>query len=557
MPAAAWTGSTRSRCSRGRACAGSRPASRRSGTRPGADRLPTPASRPTIRPSSAADWLLDEEITCTAATGRCAGRSWRRAAGRSSSTTTTTPTSTTPPRWCSRCAGRRTPRLPATAAVDRGVAWMVGMQSRDGGWGAFDADNTSELVRQAAVLRLRRGHRPAVRRRHRARRRDAGARADSPSTEATRRGIDWLLRRAGARRLLVRPLGRQLRLRHRRRRAGAGRRRHRRPSDDRDPARRALARAAPERRRRLGRGPALLRRPGLDRARRVDRVADRLGAAGPARRRGAGRPAVERGRRLAGRDPARGRRAGTSRSSPAPASRATSTSTTTSTGSVFPLTALGRYAAIEAGRRSSRRLRIGGRSPCRSAPAPGIDGHSALRRNGPGAQLRTSADADGHRPWRASCGAVDRRRSAPGDAAARHASCRSEDGDDRSPWPDSAAASPSRLAPDRPDDDVGTPSSPRPDPRPGRAAALRAAAGDRRGHGVRVARRRAHWPVRSPSSASSSTRPPAAYELAHDSSPDVRGAVDAPPARPPPVVAWVAACSGRFCRSCASSRRCS
>lgn len=32
------------------------------------------------------------------------------------------------------------------AAVDRGVAWTTGMQSRDGGWGAFDADNTRELV---------------------------------------------------------------------------------------------------------------------------------------------------------------------------------------------------------------------------------------------------------------------------------------------------------------------------------------------------------------------------------------------------------------------------
>lgn len=32
------------------------------------------------------------------------------------------------------------------AAIDRGMAWAVGMQSSDGGWGAFDADNTSELA---------------------------------------------------------------------------------------------------------------------------------------------------------------------------------------------------------------------------------------------------------------------------------------------------------------------------------------------------------------------------------------------------------------------------
>lgn len=31
------------------------------------------------------------------------------------------------------------------AAIDRGVRWVNGMQSRDGGWGAFDADNDSAL----------------------------------------------------------------------------------------------------------------------------------------------------------------------------------------------------------------------------------------------------------------------------------------------------------------------------------------------------------------------------------------------------------------------------
>jgi squalene-hopene/tetraprenyl-beta-curcumene cyclase len=33
------------------------------------------------------------------------------------------------------------------AAVQRGIDWMVGMQSSDGGWGAFDADNTRTLCR--------------------------------------------------------------------------------------------------------------------------------------------------------------------------------------------------------------------------------------------------------------------------------------------------------------------------------------------------------------------------------------------------------------------------
>ena len=34
------------------------------------------------------------------------------------------------------------------AAIDRGVRWLEGMQSRGGGWGAFDADNTRQLVRE-------------------------------------------------------------------------------------------------------------------------------------------------------------------------------------------------------------------------------------------------------------------------------------------------------------------------------------------------------------------------------------------------------------------------
>jgi squalene-hopene/tetraprenyl-beta-curcumene cyclase len=81
---------------------------------------------------------------------------------------------------------------PLRAAVDRGVAWTVGMQSGDGGWGAFDADNTRELI-----LRL-----PFC---------DFGAVIDPPSADVTahivemlaalgradeepaHRGVQWLL----------------------------------------------------------------------------------------------------------------------------------------------------------------------------------------------------------------------------------------------------------------------------------------------------------------------------------------------------------------------------
>ena len=32
------------------------------------------------------------------------------------------------------------------AAVERARDWVIGMQSRDGGWGAFDADNSDDFL---------------------------------------------------------------------------------------------------------------------------------------------------------------------------------------------------------------------------------------------------------------------------------------------------------------------------------------------------------------------------------------------------------------------------
>jgi squalene-hopene/tetraprenyl-beta-curcumene cyclase len=79
------------------------------------------------------------------------------------------------------------------SAIHRGVRWMVGMQSRDGGWGAFDADNTSTLPPKLPFC-------------------DFGAVVDPPSADVTahvvealaaeglagsraaRRGVVWLLR---------------------------------------------------------------------------------------------------------------------------------------------------------------------------------------------------------------------------------------------------------------------------------------------------------------------------------------------------------------------------
>ncbi len=86
----------------------------------------------------------------------------------------------------------RVPGADVTAAVERGVTWTLGMQSADGGWAAFDADNTRELIRKLPFC-------------------DFGAVIDPPSADVTahvvemlaarglaghprtRRGVDWLL----------------------------------------------------------------------------------------------------------------------------------------------------------------------------------------------------------------------------------------------------------------------------------------------------------------------------------------------------------------------------
>ncbi len=82
---------------------------------------------------------------------------------------------------------------PAGAAVERALRWLEGMQSRDGGWGAFDADNTQQLCTKLPFC-------------------DFGAVIDPPSADVTahvvealsaaglaeggaaRRGVVWLLR---------------------------------------------------------------------------------------------------------------------------------------------------------------------------------------------------------------------------------------------------------------------------------------------------------------------------------------------------------------------------
>ncbi len=91
-----------------------------------------------------------------------------------------------------RLAGRQPLRAPIDGAIGRALRWVEGMQSSDGGWAAFDADNTRALVRELPFL-------------------DFGEVIDEPSadvtahavemlgvlglggTPAARRGVQWLL----------------------------------------------------------------------------------------------------------------------------------------------------------------------------------------------------------------------------------------------------------------------------------------------------------------------------------------------------------------------------
>ena len=82
---------------------------------------------------------------------------------------------------------------PSEPSLERGIGWVVGMQCRDGGWGAFDADNTRTLCRELPFC-------------------DFGEVIDPPSADVTahvvemlaaegmggqfaaRRGLSWLAR---------------------------------------------------------------------------------------------------------------------------------------------------------------------------------------------------------------------------------------------------------------------------------------------------------------------------------------------------------------------------
>jgi squalene-hopene/tetraprenyl-beta-curcumene cyclase len=74
----------------------------------------------------------------------------------------------------------RTDPQAAAAAIERARVWVEGMQCSDGGWGAFDADNTRSLVRELPFL-------------------DFGEVIDEPSADVTAHAVEMLaaLGRAG------------------------------------------------------------------------------------------------------------------------------------------------------------------------------------------------------------------------------------------------------------------------------------------------------------------------------------------------------------------------
>ena len=152
---------------------------------PGAGRAP-PSGCSARRSRARGDWAV-------------ARPGLRPAAGRSSSPTTTTPTSTTPPRSCSRCCARVDAAPTAARGADRrrdrarACAGSRGCRARDGGWGAFDADNTRSLVRELPFLDF--GEvidEPSADVTAHARRDARRARA-RPTAPAARRGVRWLL----------------------------------------------------------------------------------------------------------------------------------------------------------------------------------------------------------------------------------------------------------------------------------------------------------------------------------------------------------------------------
>ena len=101
---------------------------------------------------AAVHWLRPMQITgCRRATGRCAARGCGRAAGRFSMPIRIIPMSMTPP-WSACCCTATAIRPMPMRSTARGNG-CIGMQSSDGGWGAFEPENTHHLPEPHSVCR--------------------------------------------------------------------------------------------------------------------------------------------------------------------------------------------------------------------------------------------------------------------------------------------------------------------------------------------------------------------------------------------------------------------
>ena len=160
-------------------------------------------------------------------------------------------------------------------AKRRGLDWLVGMQSANGGWGAFDVDNSSYWLYKLPFC-------------------DFGYVIDPPSEDVTAHALEVLVERPAVRRrgragrrvhaqgaaggrLLVGPLGREPRLRHRRRPARRSRPAGSSPATRRSAGRVAWLDSVQDAERRLRRGHPLLPRARLARPRHAARLPKRPG----------------------------------------------------------------------------------------------------------------------------------------------------------------------------------------------------------------------------------------------------------------------------------------
>ena len=192
-------------------------------------------------------------------------------------------------------------------AVQRGLAWIAGMQSENGGWGAFDADNTSTWLYKLPFC-------------------DFGAVIDPPSEDVSAHALEVLAQDSEyapvVRRGLHYLLGSQQRdgswwgrwgVNHlygtAATAAGAGGVRHR-PRSSRSGAGRGLARLRAASRRRLRRGHPLVSRARLAGTRRPHGFTNRVGASSLRRRRQGARNARQEGGGLSLWDAALERRLG-------------------------------------------------------------------------------------------------------------------------------------------------------------------------------------------------------------------------------------------------------